>query len=159
MTLTPNTQITQANVGLLKAGDRVKVSYHGTTWDGIGTVVDIRHHSPSPVGVMRDGVGTGNFSPDCITFVDRPALSPPAEGEMRQTPMHRNPADATVALGIGTPTPAPVDWNVVGPKLVEALERIVSRRQTCASDGVESWELQDIARAALAATQPQSNGE
>lgn len=39
---------------------------------------------------------------------------------------------------------------------VEALERIKSRKQTCASDEVEAWELQDIATQALAALQQEA---
>lgn len=37
-------------------------------------------------------------------------------------------------------------------RLREALKRIASQKQTCASDEVETWELQDIARAALKET-------
>lgn len=72
----------------------------------------------------------------------RPALSPPAEGERPRTGIAplapddfarlveacENPKPASEELKarlrdarrITTPTPAPVDWNVVGPKLVEA---------------------------------------
>lgn len=205
MTLSPNTQITQENVGLLKAGDRVKVSYHGTLWDGIGTVVDINTKWRSSVGVERKDVGTGNFTPDCITFVSRPALSPPAEGEsdgpyscIRCDNSTWNDDDICDACAKeardlneeldaleATPIPAPadhigdatekVDWERVGPKLVEALEPFAALADKFTGPMVEvsdphpenpSRNIQPLpslylerAHQALAAAQPQSNGE
>ena len=154
MTLTPNTQITQENVGLLKAGDRVMISYHGTLWDGAGTVVDINTKWRSSVGVERKDVGTGNFTPDCITFLSRPALSPPAEGEVHERNLSASNAeliDQALSHPPLTPTPAPVDWTVVGPKLVEALE-FYAKDHECPSDGpwgIGSTDYGDTARAAL----------
>ena len=48
-----------------------------------------------------------------------------------------------------TPTPSPVDWNVVGPKLVEALREIVDQcPATCETSDAHT--MADIAREALA---------
>ena len=118
--------------------------------------------------------GGGPF--DIIAF--RPALSPPAEGEGLYEHMQKvakaNGFDSlTQAIAEAlkarqpTPTPAPVDWTVVGPKLMGAVEwygeqarlaRLIHRegdagRNALAADGGTR------ARAALAPTQPQSNGE
>ena len=58
-----------------------------------------------------------------------------------------------------TPTPAPVDWERVGPKLVEALESIrdvcAGRNECVVSDKSASDHAYSVSQAVLAAAQPE----
>lgn len=127
MTLLPNTPLSAENVGLLKAGDVVMVvaPNHGE-WTGgewpvtkVGNVwADLKHPR----------FGEGMFFAQELVFV-RPALSPPAEG-LGHTDLMISPEaiDAFLATGdhpLITPTPAPVDWSVVGPKLASEFALLI----------------------------------
>lgn len=185
--LKPNTPITQENVALLKAGDIVMVvaPNHGE-WTGgewpvtkVGNVwADLKHPR----------FGEGMFFAQELVFV-RPALAKPAEGETkanRQAEVDRIMADANRLAGRmgakivpdkerieqfvngATPTPPSVDWERVGPKLVKAAKIAeVHCRHALALMLVEGRADQiakatrqlSFVEAALAATQPQSNGD
>lgn len=202
MTLTPNTQITQENAALLKAGDwllrihdgalaqyygsavfhpddapRVAYSIGGSiqgnapfyafTYIGpdlgdgwIGWGGGARPHPPTTcVDVrLRDGrtmTLASAFAPwwhedgpdDIIAF--RPALAKPAEVPF---------AAEDGCLACNSPTPASVDWNVVGPKMVEALKEALAYCEHIKASmfGVEPSHAETL-RAAIAAAQ--SNGD
>ena len=175
--LTPNTQITQENVEAKATELHAAADFVGkSTWHGGGTNRGHwRNQAKIALGIKPD--------------TRRPALSPPAEGEVsreqwlwaakivRELGPSMSPgamAATMERLAEKAPTPAPVDWNVVGPKLVEAydaLRHAWSHRQAQSLHGDklqylsacrhfdDCFDRADNARAALAAAQPQSNGE
>lgn len=150
--LTPNTQITQENVEAKATELHAAADFVGkSTWHGGGTNRGHwRNQAKIALGIKPD--------------TRRPALSPPAEGEVsreqwlwaakivRELGPSMSPgamAATMERLAEKAPTPAPVDWNVVGPKLVEALREIVDQcPATCETSDAHT--MADIAREALA---------
>lgn len=179
MTLAPNTPITQENAVLYERAvmfatrDKPSVSY-------IQRRLEISYAEAAVLirRMQRDGL-ISEPSPlgkreILVPYTDRPALSPPAEGgwsdietaptdgkkteyraadgsttEAYANPEFRPQSRALYTHWRRTPTPPSVDWERVGPKLVEALVAIKAGG---------SWQ-GDTASDALAATQPQSNGD
>ena len=106
-----------------------------------------------------------------------PAPSPPAEGACSVCGQSDPARKCSACDSDGAPpTPALVDWTVVGPKLVEALEKAAtwlddladvagSERARAGShkrwkhDTIKDWARRTRSAAALAAAQPQSKGE
>lgn len=121
MTLTPNTPITQENAALLKAGDWLHDGFYDP-WQFDRIENDVAYGQDGYTAMILERLYRNRFI--------RPALAKPAEDHI---------GDATEK----------VDWERVGPKLVEALEAIKAGG---------SWQ-GDTASDALAPTQPQSNGE
>jgi len=115
------------------------------------------------VRCMTCNAATEMFGTDAAAIAAwnrRPALSPPAE-----VPFSAEDA----CLACNSSTPAPVDWNVVGPKLVEEMNGMAGgfyllTKAVEAGDPKHEilFRIRELATEitdALAATQPQSNGE
>lgn len=161
--LTPNTQITQENVGLLPcpfcggSASARTILRASVRCDECGA--ESRSFSMTVCGT------DAAVSEAIAAWNRRPALSPPAEGScggpyscIRCDNSTWNDDDICDACAKeardmndeldaleATPTPAPVDWERVGPKLVEALERIKANDP---NDPAQPW---NVARDALAA--------
>lgn len=104
-----------------------------------------------------------------LSVAFRPALSPPAEGEGRCA-SHKEHGifNDPCCPHCEAPTPAPVDWAVVGPKLVEEREALrdmlvlilpLAKGYAAANRVGSNADYIQAADDLLAATQPQSNGE
>ena len=184
--LTPNTQITQENVGLLKAGDVREIATSmnlvlSGSWDEAQDCDWSGKGNEAKLDRLDELLG------DLLDAVDRPALSPPAEGEVLESvspeglraraSMVRDKLNDSGSCArhlelaadeierLRTPTPAPVDWNVVGPKLVEALEKAIptlesdyGEAQDCADEAwiERAWQRLKTARNALTTAQTDS---
>lgn len=172
--MTPNTQITPETVGMLKAGDWLRDRIDGSIWqlDFVGS---------TGLLCLSQGTTMMRTEPDSFIFVSRPAASSPSAvgvGEatraqwlwaakiVRELGPSMSPgamAATMERLAEKAPTPTPVDWERVGPKLVEALELALPSNLCLTNKGIADsvvvsidatmGDLRQIA-AALAAAQP-----
>lgn len=135
--MTPNTQITQDNAGLLKAGDVVRHDKYG-----LAKVRVVYPESTISYRLISNPSSGGGDDLSRFTYIG-PALSPPAEGE--QCDGCDTSGRCTYVGSACTHTPAPVDWERVGPKLVEAVWSLIEH--------FERVDAHDLSKAVIAQAQ------